>query len=235
MSEPERIVEAAVAILCPVRDMEGLRVLVTAGPTVERIDPVRYLTNDSSGKMGYALAEAARDRGARVTLVSGPVSLPKPYGVEVAPITSTQDLYEAMTARSGEQDLIAQAAAPADYRIAAPAAQKIKKQSGQPLTLELVENPDVARAVGERKRQGQVLIGFAAETQEVLANARKKLESKHLDMIVANDVTQAGAGFGTDTNIAVLVTAKGEERCPLMSKRALADKIWDEALRLRIG
>ena len=232
MSEPQAIVEAVCALLCPRRDLEGLRVLVTAGPTVERIDPVRYLTNDSSGKMGYALAEAAQARGARVTLLSGPVRLSAPAGVELIAVTSTQDLYNAMMDRCGGQDIIIQAAAPADYRPAAPSVQKIKKREGQGLTLELVENPDIAKAVGLRKRPGQVLVGFAAETQQVLENARHKLESKRLDMIVANDVTAEGAGFGTDTNIVTLVTRENTQALPLMSKREAADRILDAARAL---
>ena len=233
MSEPEAIVQAVCELLCRTRDMEGLRVLVTAGPTVERIDPVRYLTNDSSGKMGYALAQAAHDRGALVTLLTGPVQIAPPQGVSVVPVTSTQSLYDAMLARCGEQDIIVQAAAPADYRVEHPFAQKLKKREGEPLMLALVENPDIARAVGERKQPGQVLVGFAAETQNVLENARGKLLSKHLDLIVANDVTAEGAGFGTDTNIVTLISHGGTETLPLMSKREVAHRIWDAALALR--
>ena len=233
MSEPAQIVEAVFQILCRKQDMKGLKVLVTAGPTVERLDPVRYLSNDSSGKMGYALAEAARDRGAEVTLVSGPVALTPPRGVKLIPVLSTQDLYDVMMDVAGGQDMIAQAAAPADYRFASVSEQKLKKQAGKPLVLELTENPDVAKAVGQQKREGQILIGFAAETQALLENARKKLSAKGLDMIVANDVTQEGAGFGTDTNIATILSAHGEVDCPQMSKRALAERIWDEALNLR--
>lgn len=235
MSEPQEIVEAAVALLLPKTDMAGLRVLVTAGPTLERLDPVRYLTNDSSGKMGYALAEAARDRGASVTLVSGPVALTPPYGVEMVTVESTTDLYNVLMRLCCEQDLIAQAAAPADYRFATPSNEKLKKQGGKPLILELVENPDVARAVGERKKPGQLLIGFAAETSDLLANARKKLQSKGLHLVVANDVTQEGAGFRVDTNIATLVSKGGEHSLPKLSKRELADRIWDEALSIRLG
>ncbi len=232
MSEPQDIVEAALLLLLPRRDMEGLPVLVTAGPTVERLDPVRYLTNDSSGKMGYALAEAAQQRGAKVTLVSGPVSLPVPGGVTRVPVTSTQDLYDTMMELCQEQEIIVQAAAPADYRFKNESQQKLKKQEGAPLILELVENPDVAKAVGQRKRPGQVLVAFAAETQDLVANARKKLRSKQVDLVVANDVTKEGAGFGTDTNIATLVTAQGETEYPMLSKRELADRIWDQALAL---
>lgn len=235
MSEPEAIVEAVCGLLCHRRDMEGLRVLVTAGPTVERIDPVRYLTNDSSGKMGYALAEAARDRGARVTLLSGPVHIAPPQGVETVPVISTQSLYDAMLERCGEQDIIVQAAAPADYRVERLAAQKLKKRAGEPLVLTLVENPDIAKAVGKRKRPGQVLVGFAAETQDLLANAKRKLAGKNLDLIVANDVTAEGAGFGTDTNLVTLITREGETALPLMSKREVAGRIWDAAMTLFKG
>lgn len=235
MSEPEAIVEAVCGLLCHRRDMEGLRVLVTAGPTVERIDPVRYLTNDSSGKMGYALAEAARDRGARVTLLSGPVHIAPPQGVETVPVISTQSLYDAMLERCGEQDIIVQAAAPADYRVERPAAQKLKKRAGEPLVLTLVENPDIAKAVGKRKHPGQVLVGFAAETQDLLANAKRKLAGKNLDLIVANDVTAEGAGFGTDTNLVTLITREGETALPLMSKREVAGRIWDAAMTIFKG
>ncbi len=233
MSEPVEIVEAIQSILCPKRDMEGLRVLVTAGPTVERIDPVRYLTNDSSGKMGYALAEAAHQRGAQVTLVSGPVHIAAPNGVEVVPVTSTASLYECMMERCEQQDIIIQAAAPADYRVEHIAEQKIKKQSGEPFVLTLVENPDVARAVGQRKQPGQVLVGFAAETQNVMCNAQDKLQKKNLDLMVANDVTAEGAGFGVDTNIVTLITRDGATPLPKMSKREVAEHILDKALTLR--
>lgn len=233
MSEPVEIVEAVKAILCPVHDLKGLRVLVTAGPTVERIDPVRYITNDSSGKMGYAIAEAAQRRGAEVTLVSGPVHIAPPQGVKVVPITSTQDLLDVMLEQCQVQDVIIQAAAPADYRMDTVAQQKIKKQSGDTLTLTLVENPDVARAMGECKRPGQTLVGFAAETQLVLENARKKQQSKHLDLIVANDVTAPGAGFGVDTNIVTLITSSTETALPRMSKQDVAERILDKVLEIR--
>ena len=233
MSEPAEIVDAILALLCPVRDMEGLKVLVTAGPTVERIDPVRYITNDSSGKMGYALAEAAQARGAQVTLVSGPVHLPVPSGVHAVPVTSTMSLYDCMMERCEQQDIIVQAAAPADYRVEHPAEQKIKKDDGEPLVLHLIENPDIAKAVGARKQPGQILVGFAAETQNVTANAQKKLDKKNLDLIVANDVTAEGAGFGVDTNIVTLITKSGLEPLPKLSKREVADRIWDKALALR--
>lgn len=233
MSEPVEIVEAIQAILCPKRDLEGMKVLITAGPTVERIDPVRYLTNDSSGKMGYAIAEAAQKRGADVTLVSGPVHIPVPAGVNVVPVTSTLSLYDCMMELCEKQDIIIQAAAPADYRVEHIAEQKIKKQSGEPFTLTLVENPDIAKAVGQRKQQGQILVGFAAETQNVLTNAQSKLAKKNLDLIVANDVTAEGAGFGVDTNIVTFVSKEGSTPLPKMSKREVADRILDKALALK--
>ena len=233
MSEPAQIVEAAEKLLHPRRDLEGLRVLVTAGPTMERIDPVRYLTNDSSGKMGYAIAAAAQARGASVTLVSGPVHLTAPAGVSVVPFMSTQNLYDAMMTHCASQDVIIQAAAPADYRPAVMAPEKLKKQDGQPFVLTLVENPDVAKAVGEQKKPGQILVGFAAETEHLLENAQKKLDKKHLDMIVANDVTQAGAGFGVDTNIVTLISHQGMKSLPLLSKTEVADRILDQVAVLR--
>ncbi|MCL1854970.1 MAG: bifunctional phosphopantothenoylcysteine decarboxylase/phosphopantothenate--cysteine ligase CoaBC [Clostridia bacterium] len=233
MSEPGEIIRSALRLLCSRQDMKGLRVLVTAGPTRERIDPVRILSNDSSGKMGYALAETARNRGAEVLLISGPVTLAPPEGVRLMSVESTAELYEAMIGLCQEQDLIVQAAAPADYRVSSISPQKIKKHAGQNMILEFVENPDVARAIGERKQTGQVLVGFAAETENLLENAREKLRNKHLDMVVANDITQEGAGFGADTNVATLITAAGEKSYPKLSKRALADCIWDEAMTLR--
>ena len=233
MSEPADIVAEAERLLTVRQDLSGLRVLVTAGPTRERLDPVRYISNDSSGKMGYAIARAAQERGAEVTLVSGPVALDSPAGIMLVPVETTMDLYRAMLERCPSQDMVIQAAAPADYRPAHPSAHKLKKSGGQPLTLELTENPDVAAAVAQQRQPGQVLIGFAAETRDTLVNAREKRIHKDLDMIVANDVTLPGAGFGTDTNIATLITETGETECPLMTKRELAERILDEALTLR--
>ena len=233
MSEPAAIVEAIEAILCPRRDMEGLRVMVTAGGTRERLDPVRYIGNDSSGKMGFALAESARARGAEVTLVCGHTTAKRPEGIPATEVESTCELYDAVLERAAEQDVIIQAAAPADYRPAHPSAQKIKKQAGEGITLELVENPDIAAAVGAAKRPGQTLVGFAAETEHLLDNARRKLDKKNLDMIVANDVSRPGAGFNVDTNIATLLTRSGAVECPLQSKQALAERILDEIMTLR--
>lgn len=233
MSEPAQIVERCVQLLTAARDMQGLRVLVTAGPTCENIDPVRFITNRSSGKMGYALAEAALRRGAQVTLVTGPVSLTPPQGAQVEPVRTTEDLLQRMLALAPEQDIVIQAAAPADYRAQQIAPQKLKKQGDGALTLTFVPTPDVAKAVGEGKHDGQILVGFAAETETAVENARKKLDSKHLDMIVANDVTQPGAGFDVDTNIATIITHQQAESLPIMTKKALADEILTRALALR--
>lgn len=226
MSEAAQIVAEAERLLCTRKDLAGKKVLVTAGPTREPLDPVRFLTNESSGKMGYAIAEAARDRGAEVTLVTGPVALAAPAGMTVVPVETTEALFEAVTSRCETQDIIVQAAAPADFR-AERAEQKIKKQGDAPLVMTLTPTPDVAAAVGARKREGQFVVAFAAETQNLLENARRKLVKKNASLVVANDVTRAGAGFGTDTNIAAFVTAQGVRELPLMSKRELADCILD--------
>ena len=233
MSEPVEIVEHICRLLCPKTDFAGLRVMVTAGATRERLDPVRFLSNDSSGKMGFAVAEAAKARGAEVTLVCGVTTATPPAGVNIVRVESTLDLYDAVTGLCESQDVIIQAAAPADYRFAHTHDQKLKKEGGQPLVLELVENPDVAAAVGQRKHPGQTLVGFAAETQSVTENAQKKLQKKNLDLIVANDVTAPGAGFNVDTNIAALITADGIDERPLQSKRALAEDILDKIITLR--
>ncbi len=232
MSEPEEIVAEIERLLRTARDLAGLHVLVTAGPTREHLDPVRFISNESSGKMGYAIAEAAAARGAAVTLVSGPTALAVPAGVAAVPVVSTQDLLAAMLKHCAGQDIILQAAAPADYRFEAVSDTKLKKRAGKPMTLTMLENPDVAKAVAESRRPGQTLVGFAAETNDALANAREKLARKGLDMIVLNDVTQAGAGFNVDTNIATLITAGQEMALPLIPKRALAEHILTEALAL---
>lgn len=228
----DSIVEAACELFCPRRDFEGRRVLVTAGPTREPLDPVRYLTNRSSGKMGYAIAEAAALRGARVTLLTGPVHLTPPAGVNVLHFETTEELLSLAKIHAPAQDVVIQSAAPADYRAEEIAPQKIKKADGEGLTLRLVENPDVAKALGEAKRPGQCFVGFAAETNDVEENAQKKLEKKHLDLIVANDVTKPGAGFDVDTNIVTLITPDDVRPLPLLSKREVADRILDRVLEL---
>ena len=227
------IAERACELLLAKKDMEGLRVMVTAGPSREALDPVRYISNRSSGKMGYAIAQAAQKRGAEVTLLSGPVAIEAPQGVKLVPFTTTQELLDLASELAQEQDLLIQAAAPADYRAKEIAPQKIKKQGGEPMTFTLVENPDVAATLGKAKRSGQVFVGFAAETNDVLAHARDKLARKNLDMIVANDVTRPGAGFDVDTNIVTLITKDGQEALPMMSKAEVAQRILDRALALR--
>ncbi len=231
MSEPAEIVEALDALLNPRRDFAGRRVLVTAGPTIERIDPVRYITNRSTGKMGYAIAEAARDRGGEVTLVSGPVSLAAPEGVKLVPVESSAQLCAAVLEHGEAADVVIQAAAPADFRPARVAEQKIKK-TGEGMTLALENTTDIAAELGRRKRPGQVLVAFAAETEHMLENARGKLERKNADMVVANDVSRADAGFGVDTNAVTLITKDTVDALPLMSKRDAADGILDGVARL---
>ena len=233
MSEPAAIVDAIRDLLNIRRDLNGLKILVTAGATKERLDPVRYMTNDSSGKMGFAIAEAARDRGAEVTAVYGSVTAPVPDGVRQIRIESAQELYDVMMRETPDQDIIIQAAAVCDYRFETTQSSKIKKNEGESLTFTLKENPDVAKAVGSLKKKGQTLVGFAAETDNVRQNAAEKLKKKNLDMIVANDVTLPGAGFNVDTNIAALITKEGTEEQPLQTKRELADKILDKILVLR--
>ena len=232
MSEPETIVEAAEAVLNPLHDLEGLNILVTAGPTVERIDPVRYLTNRSSGKMGYAIAEAAAARGAKVTLISGPTHLEAPKNVELRRIESSAQLCEAVLACGESADVVIQAAAPADFRPKNVADQKIKK-TGESMMLELEATTDIAAELGKRKRDGQVLVAFAAETNDVLENANKKMLKKNADLIVANDVSRSDAGFGVDTNVITLITR--DSVCPLekMTKRSAADAILSCVLELK--
>ena len=215
------------------RDMTGLRVMVTAGPTREALDPVRYISNRSSGKMGYAIARAAARRGAQVTLLTGPVALDVPQGVEAVRFTTTQELLDCALARVDAQDVLIQAAAPADYRAMEVAPQKIKKQQGEDFVLRMIENPDVAATLGVKKRPDQVFVGFAAETNNVLEHAQGKLVRKNLDMIVANDVTQKGAGFDVDTNIVTLITREDADSLPLMTKDEVAGCILDRVLALK--
>ncbi len=231
MSEPAAIVEAINAILNPRRDFQDVRVLVTAGPTVERIDPVRYITNRSSGKMGYAIAEAARDRGAEVVLVSGPVSLARPSGLAVVDVESSAELCGAVLSNSRWADVIIQAAAPADFTPATFAELKIKK-TGEGMTLALKNTTDIAAELGCRKRPGQILVAFAAETDNLLDNAKGKLDRKNADLIVANDVSRKDAGFGVDTNAVTLITRTHVTEYPLMTKRQTADAILDRVAGL---
>ena len=232
MSEPEAIVSALDQLLTPAkRDFEGKTVLVTAGPTVERIDPVRFITNRSTGKMGYAIAEAAAARGARVLLASGPVNLNPPKGVELISVESSGELCAAVLSHADEADIVIQAAAPADFTPETVADQKIKKTGGE-LVLRLVPTTDIARELGNRKRPGQILVAFAAETEHLIENAKRKLERKNADLVVANDVTRPGAGFGGNTNIVSLVTRDSAEELPILPKSGVADAILDRVARL---
>ena len=214
------------------KDMKGLHVLITAGPTMEAIDPVRFISNHSTGKMGYALARVCRRRGAEVTLVSGKTNLEAPYGVTLVPVTSAQDMFEAVSSRAKEQDLIIKAAAVADYRPVAVAENKIKKSPGD-MSIALERTTDILAWLGEHRREGQVLCGFAMETEHMVEHAKEKLTRKHVDMIAANNVKVAGAGFGTDTNVVTLITEDGVEELAKMSKEEVASRIVDALLRLR--
>ncbi len=226
LPEPERLLEACIHAAAREKDLAGRRVLVTAGPTREPLDPVRYLTNRSSGRMGYAIAKAAACRGASVTLVSGPTALPEPAYMEFVPIETAQQMFDAVTARADDMDIIIKAAAVADYRPAEVADNKIKKKDGE-LSLPLTRTRDILGTLGASKRPGQVLCGFSMETENMLENSRAKLKRKNLDMIAANNVKVAGAGFGVDTNVLTLITADGETELPLMSKDDAANRLLD--------
>ena len=228
LPDPQEIFRCAQDLLCS-RDLEGKTVLVTAGPTREEIDPVRFLSNYSSGKMGYAIASAAHRRGAKVVLVSGPVNLPEPGGVETIRVSSAMEMHEAVMAEAEHADLIIKAAAVADFRPTARGEQKVKKGNSATMMVELQRNPDILAELGENKGK-RVLIGFAAETEELLKHAREKLTKKNLDMIVANDVTQEGAGFDSDTNIVRFLSADGQiEELARMSKDSVAEILLDRA------
>ena len=231
LAETSDIVEAAMAALVRRRGMEGETVLVTAGPTVEDIDPVRFVSNRSSGRMGYRLAEAARDRGARVVLVSGPTSLPPPARIELVRVRSAEEMQKAVARHVGEATIVAMAAAVSDYRPATVSPTKLKKTDG-PTRLELVRTPDILLSLGASKG-GRFLVGFAAETNAVVENARKKRAEKRLDLMVANDVSGEGAGFASERNAATLIDELGEVVVPLSSKRELAERIWDRVAEIR--
>ena len=232
MSEPETIVESADSLLNERRDLEGLSVLVTAGPTVEKIDPVRYITNRSTGKMGYAIARAAAARGARVTLISGPVAIDPPANVHLIRIESCAQLYQQVLANAPQADIVIQAAAPADFRPAQIAEQKIKKTGGG-MKIALEPTADIAAALGARKADGQILVAFAAETEHVIENARGKRIRKNADLIVANDVSRTDAGFGTDTNVITLIAENDVRELAIMPKSDAAHAILDRIQELR--
>ncbi len=230
MAEPETLLDYLLRELACEKDMKGMKVLVTAGPTAEPIDPVRFITNHSTGKMGYALAKNCMLRGADVTLVTGPSPLPCPPFVHVEEITSAHEMFEAVTSRAPTQDIIIKAAAVADYRPRHVSAEKVKK-SGDALSLELERTEDILKYLGEHKQPGQFLCGFSMETEHMIENSRQKLARKNLDMIAANNLKQAGAGFGTDTNIITLITQDQEISLELMSKDSAAEKIVDFILQ----
>ncbi len=229
LPEPEQLLELCLHAVAREKDLRGKRVLVTAGPTREALDPVRYLTNRSSGRMGYAIAKAAARRGAEVTLVSGPTALPRPGYMEIVDVESAREMYEAVTSRAPDMDIIIKAAAVADYRPADVAEDKIKKKDGD-LSIPLERTLDILAALGQNKREGQFLCGFSMETRDLIENSRKKLTKKNLDMVAANNVKVEGAGFGVETNVLTLITAEGEKELPLMSKDAAADALLDAIL-----
>jgi phosphopantothenoylcysteine decarboxylase/phosphopantothenate--cysteine ligase len=236
LADPDAIVQAVVAHFhgqpgaedgrSP--DLSGRKILVTAGPTVEDIDPVRFLSNRSTGRMGFALAEECRDAGARVTLVTGPSQLPDPGGMAVQRVRGAEEMCQAVLERQGEQDALILAAAVSDYRVKSYSPRKLKREGKETLSLELEQNPDIAARVGERKRAGQVLVVFAAESEDVAANAAKKLHKKRADLVVANDITEPGAGFASRQNRVTLIRAGAEARAetlPLMDKHAVSRRI----------
>lgn len=232
LAEPESIA-AEVARLVAVGDLSGARVLVTAGPTREALDPVRFISNRSSGKMGYALAAAAAMRGAAVTLVSGPAAAPGPEGCDVVRVETTAEMYDAVLSRAPKCDVLIAAAAPADYAPASPAAQKMKK-GAEPLTIELQPTPDILAECGRRKQPGQLLVGFAAETENLLANAGEKLRSKNLDLIVANEVSGTCVGIDSDRNAGHILFASGERvELPVMDKHEFAQRVLDAVVQRR--
>ena len=233
MPEPETLLNYILRECACEKDMKGLKVLVTAGPTQEAIDPVRYITNHSSGKMGYAIAKMAMLRGADVTLVSGCTALTPPPFVRVVPVVTARDMYEAVTSVSQEQDIIIKAAAVADYRPASVSDEKIKKKDDD-MSIALERTDDILKYLGEHKPDGQFLCGFSMETENMIGNSRVKLTRKNLDMVAANNVKMAGAGFQGDTNVLTLITQDEEVSLPLMSKEDAAGKILDKILLERV-
>lgn len=231
MAEPEVLFDYLCQVAEYPKDLIGKKVLVTAGPTRESIDPVRFITNHSTGKMGYAVAASAARRGADVTLVSGKVELTPPSGVRVVPVVSAADMAAAVKEAASAQDIIIKAAAVADYRPRVTADEKLKKKDDD-LSLELERTEDILAWLGAHRREGQVLCGFSMETEHMLENSLAKLEKKKVDMIVANNLRQEGAGFGTDTNVVTFLTKKGAEELPLLSKEEVADRLLDRLIDL---
>ena len=232
MPEPEELLSYILKEIAYEKDLSGRKILVTAGPTQEAIDPVRVITNHSTGKMGYAVARAAMLRGAEVTLVSGPVNLAPPPFVKVVPVRSAEDMFQAVTAAADPQDAIIKAAAVADYTPAAVSEEKVKKQDGD-MSIPLKRTRDILKYLGEHKREGQFLCGFSMETENMLENSREKLRKKNLDLIVANNLKEQGAGFGTDTNIVTLLSPTDTVQLPLLSKEEVAHRLLDYILEHR--
>lgn len=228
LPEPEQLLQHILRRLALPHDLEGKRVLVTAGPTQEALDPVRYITNHSTGKMGYAIARMAMLRGAEVTLISGPTAIDPPPFVEVVPVVSAADMFNAVAEHSANADWIFKSAAVADYTPAEYSGDKVKKKEGD-MSIPLTRTRDILQYLGDHRRPGQFICGFSMETRDMLENSRAKLEKKHVDMICANNLKVAGAGFGVDTNVITLITADGAEELPLMSKEAAANRILNAA------
>ena len=234
MPEPETLLAYIERETACEKDLKGKKILVTAGPTQEAIDPVRYITNHSSGKMGYAIAKTAMLRGADVTLVSGRTAIEPPMFVNLVPVVTAKDMYEAVTSISNEQDIIIKAAAVADYRPANVSDEKVKKREGQ-MSIELERTDDILKYLGEHKPTGQFLCGFSMETQNVIENSRAKLVKKSLDMVAANNVKVEGAGFQGDTNVLTLITREEEISLPLMTKEGAAGRLLDKILAMTAG
>ena len=230
MPEPETLLKYILRTIAREKDMAGKKVLITAGPTQEKIDPVRYITNHSTGKMGYALAENAMRRGAEVTLVTGPTAIEPPMFVNVVPVISAEDMAGEVIARAPEQDIIIKAAAVADYRPVNPSDEKIKKKDNEESSIALERTQDILKYLGSHKRADQFICGFSMETENMLENSRAKLAKKNVDMIVANNLKVKGAGFGTDTNVVTIITADDCKELNIMSKADVANAILDEIM-----
>ncbi|CBK73548.1 phosphopantothenoylcysteine decarboxylase/phosphopantothenate--cysteine ligase, prokaryotic [Butyrivibrio fibrisolvens 16/4] len=231
MPEPEVLLQYILKEIAFEHDLNGKKVMITAGPTQEAIDPVRYISNHSTGKMGYAIARAAMLRGAEVTLVSGPVAIEPPMFVDVVNIKSAAEMADVVKSKAGEMDIIIKSAAVADYRPANVAAEKIKKKDGEAAAIELERTEDILSFLGANKKPGQFICGFSMETENMLENSKAKLKKKNVDMIVANNLRTAGAGFGTDTNVVTLITAENARELPIMSKDDVAQAILDEIVK----
>lgn len=232
MPEPEVLLQYILKEVQYEKDLKGKKILVTAGPTREAIDPVRYITNHSTGKMGYAIAKTAALRGAEVTLVSGPAEVEPPMFVNFVPVVTAKDMFEAVTSRSDEMDAVIKAAAVADYRPKFVNTEKTKKKDGD-MAIELERTDDILKWLGEHKKDSQFLCGFSMETEHMLENSRAKLKKKNLDMIVANNLKVAGAGFGTDTNVVTMIRENREIELPIMSKEEVAGAILDEIFEIK--